>query len=255
MWGPVFPIVAGLAAGAVLGFVGAGGTVVGLPLLLLGGVLAEHAALGTNAAGVAAVAGLLAGWNWYRRRAQWREGCIFAAPGLGGIVLGTRMGLAFPGRHLIAILGVLLFFVAAWMFWLGTRDKPLHAGAPAQDLHALARRALRLVPLGFAVGWVAGFFAIGGGFLIVPALMLGGDLPLALAAPTALIPIALFAALVGGEYALAGQMHVLWVGIMAGAGLAAGAAGIAFAGRTPRHWLQRAFAVLLVAIGAYFVMR
>lgn len=255
MWNLVFPVVAGLAAGAVLGFVGAGGTVVGLPVLLVGGAVSGHAALGTNAAGVACAAALLAAWNLRRGQAQWREGAAFAAPGLAGIFLGARMGLGFPSRHLIFILGFLLFLVAGWMVWLSTRGEPLHAGPPAPHARAFARRTLRLAPLGFMVGWIAGFFAIGGGFLAVPALMLGGELPLAFAAPTALIPIALFAALVGGEYGAAGQIHPLWSAVMAVAGLAAGLAGIRFAAHTPRHWLQRAFALLLVGIGVYFILR
>lgn len=255
MLGILMAIVAGLAAGAVLGFIGAGGTVIGLPILLLGGGLKEHVVLGTNAIGVAGAALLLALWYIHRGQSQWREGLVFAIPGLAGIFLGARMGLAFPGRHLIFILGFVLFAVAIWMAWLSMQKKPLHTEPSTPDLRALAHLSTRLIPLGLIVGWISGFFAIGGGFMIVPALMLGGEMPLSRAASTTLVPVTLFAAFVGTQYATAGQADLPRAGIMVIAGIVAGAIGIRSASRVPRNWLQRFFAVLLVAIGVYFIIR
>lgn len=250
----VWAALSGLAAGWILGFLGAGGTVIALPLLLHFTNAAPHVALGTNALGVGVIASALAGWRSWRRELALFEAVLFAVPGLGGIYAGTWVGLQFPGQRLIFFLGFLVFAIAGWIFYLSTRDSD--SGEPKEAVAGTwRRRIVRLAPLAFLVGFVSGFFAIGGGFMIVPGLMIAGDLSLSVAAATGLLPIAAFAGLVGLRYLLAGAVSLPWTGVMAVAGLAGGAVGIWLNQRLPRRALQRAFAVLLVAIGAYMVMR
>jgi uncharacterized membrane protein YfcA len=255
----IAPLVAGLFAGFVLGFLGAGGTVIGLPiLLLLSSTLRGHRAFGTNALGVAFIAAALFGWRLRTRRVRVREGLAFAVPGLLGIAVGVRLGLGFPGHRLVSLLGFVLFAVAAWMLYLSTRvpQGPGVGSADSPSAHSLTvHRAVALGVTAVAVGATAGFFAIGGGFMIVPALMIAGGLELAEAASTALLPIAVFAALVGIEYVAAGTAVVPASGIMLASGLSGGAAGIWLADRLPRPMLQRAFAAALVAIGVYLLLR
>jgi len=249
-------IAAGIAAGFVLGLLGAGGTIVGLPFLLYLVALSPHRVLGTNALGVAFAALALLAVRIWRRRLPLAPGLTFALPGLVGIYLGGRLGLTFPGRQLVFLLGFLVFVVAAWMFYLSTRS----AAAPSQESFPLfapltRQRVLLLAPTALVVGAVAGFFAIGGGFLIVPALMLVGGLELAEAAAAALVPIAAFALLVGAEYASSGQVAFGLAVIMALAGLIGGLFGIGLGARLPKKRLQQVFALLLVAIGIYMLAR
>lgn len=248
-------VLAGLVAGSALGFVGAGGPMIGLPIILIGTQLSEHEALGTNATAIAVLGSLLAAWSIYRGHSHWREALVFSFPGLVGAYFGIRLGLAVAGRKLIFILGLVIFAAAAWMVWLSRRKEPLFDAPPSGDFASLRRRAYILVPAGLLVGWISGFFAIGGGFMIVIALMLGGRLPVRLASQTALIPIALFTGLEGGEYAVAGHVHIRAAGLMLITGLLAGALGLRLAKKAPRRFLQGVLAGLFVLIGVYFLIR
>jgi uncharacterized protein len=262
-------IVAGVVVGFVLGFLGAGGTVIGLPFLLLFSGLQGHVVLGTNAAGVALVAVCLLAWRLYRRELLIREGIVFTIPGLVGIFAGVQLGLLFPGQRLIFLLGFVLFLIAGWMYYMSTRPATLTlqtAEGPSVEettegeiLNRAARQDRRqlllLIPTAFVVGAVAGFFAIGGGFMIVPGLILAGGLALNDAAATALLPIAAFASLVGFEYWTAGDVNPLVAGAMIVPGILGGISGIWMAQRLPKRTMQRLFALLLVLIGVYMVIR
>ncbi len=247
---------AGIAAGLVLGFLGAGGTVIAIPILLAGTQIDAHRVLGTNALGVALAACVLFIWRYREVRTGLRETVVFLVPGVAGIYAGASLGLIYPSRQLIFLLGILLFFVAAWIFYLSlgvaTARSPTDAGREQTPLQIRARK---LVPVAFVVGMIAGFFGIGGGFLIVPALVFAGAMPLEVATVMALLPISAFALTVGVRYLAAGAVVLPWSGVMAVCGLAGGAGGRWLNRRLPRVALQRAFALLLVAIGAYFVMR
>lgn len=247
----VWFLVAGPVAGSALGFVGAGGPMIGLPIILIGTSLSEHGAPGTNATSISVLAAILAIWAIARETSDWKEGLIFAVPGLIGVYFGTQLGLVFPGRKLIFILGLVIFAAAAWMFWLSNRKEPLFTGPPSPEPHHFRRRAYSLVPMGVIVGWISGFFAVGGGFMIVIALMLGGRLPVRLASQAALIPIVPFTGLEGGRYAMAGHVQPLASGCMLATGILTGVFGIALADRAPRRLLQRVLAGLFVLIGIY----
>jgi uncharacterized membrane protein YfcA len=252
----IWSILAGILAGFVLGFIGAGGTVVALPVLLYLAAVRPHLTLGTNALGVSLIASALLGWRLKTSEVAVRDGIAFALPGLAGIFLGARLGLIYPGAKLIYLLGILLFIVAAWIFYLSTRNPsaatpgPSHASALEGGL-----RLARVAAAAVLVGGVAGFFAIGGGFMIVPALMLAGGLDLGLSARTALLPIAAFSGLVGVEYLAAGSVKVSWsLGMFAG-GIVGGAVGIWLTEHLPLKIIQRAFAAFLLLIGAYIILR
>jgi uncharacterized protein len=261
-------IAAGAVVGFVLGFLGAGGTVIGLPFLLLFSGMGGHEVLGTNAAGVAFIALCLLAMRLYRRELLVREGIAFAIPGLVGIFLGVRLGLLFPGQRLIFLLGFVLFLIAVWMFYLSSRTlvgaSRTEMGSVMEDTNRRVlsdrarsrerRRLLILIPTAFVIGATAGFFAIGGGFMIVPGLILVGGLALNDAAATALLPIAAFASLVGFEYWSAGDVNALVVGLMLVPGIAGGMFGIWMAQRLSKRIMQRAFALLLVLIGVYMIV-
>lgn len=252
----IWAVVSGLAAGWILGFLGAGGTVIALPVLLHFTNALPHVALGTNALGVGVIAAALAAWRGWRRELVLVDAVAFAIPGLAGIDAGSWVGLQFPGQRLIFLLGFLVFGIAGWIFYLSTRrQEAVEVPGETEGPVDWRRRFVRLAPIALLIGFVSGFFAIGGGFMIVPGLMFAGELSLAAATATGLLPIAAFAGLVGIRYLLAGAVALPWTGAMAAGGLVGGAFGIWLNRRLPRRALQRAFAVLLVAIGAYMVLR
>jgi uncharacterized membrane protein YfcA len=247
---------AGGVAGFVLGFLGAGGTVVGLPFLLLSADASAHRAMGTNALGVALIAGALCLWRVRRGEVRLPAGLWFTIPGLAGILVGVRLGLAVAGQRLVFLLGFVLFAVAGWMAYLSTRALSPSNGREAEPVGPLAAgRATALAATAVLVGATAGFFAIGGGFMIVPGLMLAGGLDLGAAAATALLPIAAFALLVGLAYLRAGAVDVPAAALMLGVGMLGGVTGVWLAQRLSRRVMQRVFAAALVAIGAYLTLR
>jgi uncharacterized membrane protein YfcA len=246
----------GLAAGFILGFLGAGGTVVALPILLYLGRLRPHLTLGTNALGVSVIAAALLIWRTRAREVRLLDGIVFAAPGLVGIYLGSQIGMVYPGKKLIFLLGILMFFIAAWMFYLSTQtnDSSNQPIDQARELLSARKRLSIMVVVAVAIGLVAGFFGIGGGFMIVPALIIVGGLDLNGAAATALLPIASFAALVGVGYFAAGDANIEMAVIMLLAGVLGGAGGIWLSKRLPKRAMQIAFAVFLTALGLYIIL-
>lgn len=248
-------ILAGIVAGSALGFVGAGGPIIGLPIILLGTSLSEHDALGTNAVAVSALALTLALRNVICKIAYWREGLAFSIPGIIGVYFGTRLGLVFPGHQLIFILGIIIFGAAAWMFWLSLQNNPVGGELPSFNARDFRHRIYKLAPLGLIIGWLAGFFAFAGGFMIVIAFMIGARFPVRLASQTSLIPIALFTALEGHQYALAGHVHPIDAGVMFTAGLITGVIGLVLSEKAPRHLLLRVLAFLFVLSGIFFMIR
>lgn len=247
-------LLAGSLGGLVLGYLGAGGTVVGLPILLYLAQLRPHQALGTNAVGVSLIALSLLAWRLKRGQVLLREGLIFAVPGLLGNYLGVRLGLVYPGQKLVYLLGILLFGVAAWLFYLSTRPEaaPRKTSLPRAPS---ARLLLRLTPTALTVGVAAGFFAIGGGFMIVPAIALAADVDLLDAAAAALVPIAAFSGWTGVQYWAAGDVHAGLVLAMLVAGLIGGGAGIALSKRLSKRLSQRVFGAFLACLGLYMVMK
>lgn len=244
-------LLAGLAAGSVLGFLGAGGAVVGLPILFLSSSLGTHAALGTNALDVALIAGVLFAWRWRSGEARLAPTVALTLPGLAGVWVGTRVGLVEPGHRLVFLLGFVLLAVAGWMLYLSMRpgDQAARGAGPTW------RAGLALAVLGMLVGGVSGFFAVGGGFMIVPALMVVGGLELGEATASALLPIAAFTALVGVQYLRAGYIDYTDSAYMLAGGAVGGVVGVTLARHLPKRVVQRCFAAALSVIGVYFFLR
>ena len=113
-------ILGGGFAGLALGMLGAGGTVIGLPMFLYLGGPQGHAAFGTNAFGVTVVAFLLLLWRVRGGEINGRLGMAFAVPGLVGIGIGARLGLFYPATKLIFLLSFLILLVACWIGYLGS---------------------------------------------------------------------------------------------------------------------------------------
>ncbi len=243
---------AGLAAGLVLGFLGAGGAIVGIPILLFSASLGPHTVLGTNALGVAVIAGGLFLWRWKSGEAPLVAALTFAVPGLAGIWLGAGLGLLEPGQRLVFLLGFVLLAVAGWMLYLSFRSD---AVSPPMQSRASRRAHVTLALLAVLVGAVSGFFAVGGGFMIVPALMIAGGLELGEAAAAALLPIATFTALVGIRYMGAGYVDYSASALMLAGGAAGGIGGVLLVRRLPKRVIQQCFAAALAAMAVYFFVR
>lgn len=254
-------ILGGVLAGLALGMLGAGGTIIGLPMFLYLGGPQGHAAFGTNALGVAVIATLLLLWRVFRREINLAHGIAFAIPGLFGIAIGARLGLVYPAVKLIFLLSFLILVVACWIGYLSMRPVSTEKAKPANQsqhqpglMSSIERRQLvRIVPTAFVVGVISGFFAIGGGFLIVPGLAIAAAIDLRMSARASLVPIAAFAGLDAIEYIHVGDVQFAMSNIMIAAGLVGGIAGLVLADRLPLQIIQRVFAVFLGIVAIYMI--
>lgn len=229
----------GAACGFVLGLTGAGGALFALPLLVYAlKVPAKDAALiALLAAGAMAAFGAVLSVR--SRNLAWRPGLLFSAAAIPLAPVGIAAHHHVPEPLLLASFGVLLLGIALYMFKART---PETIGA---DPHSA-----KLMLLGAGTGWLSGFFGVGGGFLIVPALVAFAAVPLRQAATTSLMIIALISgAAIGID--LASGHHVAWNIALpfVGGGLAGTAIGRWQSLRMNTGSLQRAFATLLGMTG------
>lgn len=245
-------VLGGILAGLALGMLGAGGTVIGLPMLLYLGSLHGHVAFGTNALGVTIITFLLLLWRVSQKQISLGLGVVFTIPGLVGIAIGARLGLIFPAAKLIFLLSFLILIVGGWIGYLSVRqDHP----APPRYGSIERRQIIRLAPVALIVGVISGFFAIGGGFLIVPGFAIAAMINLRASARSSLLPIAAFAGLDAIEYISAGDVSYSMSGIMVLAGIVGGAAGILLSDRLPLRTIQRVFAIFLVLVAIYMILQ
>ena len=244
-------VASGVLIGLVLGLVGGGGSILAVPLLVhVVGVASAHQAIGTGAVAVAlnALASLIV--HARGGTVKWRCGLVFAGAGVAGALIGAGMGKAMDGERLLALFGLLMIGVGASMF-----RKRRSAPAPDVRLSRETAGALlpRLVPIGFGVGLLAGFFGIGGGFLIVPGLMLATAMPMGNAVGTSLVAVSALGLSTAGSYAVSGLVDWRLAGLLL-AGGAIGAwlgarAGRLLAGR--KRVLEHGFAAAVIGVGGY----
>jgi uncharacterized membrane protein YfcA len=239
----------GLAIGASMGLLGAGGTVVTVPLLLALGV-APKPAIATSLGVVALVAAAAALAHARAGQVDWRAAALFGpATALGGFAAGRAAG-RIDGEILLLGFAALLIGPALMML----RPMPLRA-APRRGAPGRGARRVRLAATGGAIGALAGLVGAGGGFLFVPALALLGGLSMRRAVGTSLVVIALnaLAALAGhlGHVALELRLAVP----LCGAALAGTAVAMRLGGRAPEAGLRRAFGGVLLLIAAWMLVR
>jgi uncharacterized membrane protein YfcA len=248
-------LLSGSLVGLVLGVVGGGGSILAVPLLLyVVGMPSAHAALGTSAVAVAlsAFANLIGAMA--RKMVKWPCALAFTAAGIVGSAAGAQLALAIPGARIIPLFGGLMLVVGTLMLL----RKNAEGDANVRLSISTARNMLpAILGLGLAAGALAGFFGIGGGFLIVPALMLATGMPITYAIATSLVSITAFGATTAATYAWAGEVdwHTLAWFV---AGAAIGSAAGQFVGHKVSHhrsMLQTIFASVVMAVGVYVVVK
>ncbi|MBC2667825.1 sulfite exporter TauE/SafE family protein [Novosphingobium piscinae] len=244
-------LASGALIGLVLGLVGGGGSILAVPLLVYGvGVGSPHAAIGTAA--VAVTLNALASLVGHARagRVKWRCAGVFALSGTLGAALGAELGKAVDGTRLLALFGLLMIGVGLSL--LHPRRK---ADAPDVRLTRDSAATLlpRLLPLGLLVGLAAGFFGIGGGFLIVPGLILATAMPLSNAIGTSLVVVSALGLTTAASYAASGLVNWPVTSLMVVGGLFGTGAGIALGQVLSRRkaLLERGFAAVVIAVGLY----
>src|SRR5215813_13953111 len=159
-------LASGMLVGFSLGLVGGGGSILAVPLMVyIVGVPEPHVAIGTSAIAVAANAAINLSNHARGGTVVWSCALMFAAAGIVGAFCGSLLGKMLDGQKLLALFALVMLVIALLM--LKTRAR---VGVP--DVKMSMDNLPAIVGLGLATGSLSGFFGIGGGFLIVPALML-----------------------------------------------------------------------------------
>lgn len=237
----------GVALGLSLGLFGGGGGILAIPLLVLAGVPADEAA--TTAlvvVGIGAIGGLIP--HARAGRVDWRDGITFGALGIAGAVAGSLVALRTDDRLQLLLFAGLLVIAGLLMLRkaLQSDDEPT-----AEKTRDRAPWPLVIVTA-LAVGFLTGFFGVGGGFLIVPALTLVLGMGIHRATATALLVIVInstAAFIPRATQALDIQaVLIVTAGVLIASALAA---------RWSNHWSRRSlgigFSILVLAMSALTV--
>ncbi|ABD05169.1 Protein of unknown function DUF81 [Rhodopseudomonas palustris HaA2] len=248
-------VASGGLVGFILALIGGGGSVLAVPLLVyVVGVRSPHVAIGTSAIAVAisALANMLS--HWAAGHVRWACALVFSAAGIGGAFAGSSVAKQIDGQQLLVLFGVLMIVIGVLM----SRGRA-GGGDPTIRLTMATAKAMlpKLIGTGFGVGVLAGFFGIGGGFLIVPGLILATGMPLTYAIGSSLVAVFAFGASTAASYALSGLIDWRLAGFFIGGGLAGGLIGIG-AGKligTHDKALRAVFSAVVVIVGLYVCAR
>jgi uncharacterized membrane protein YfcA len=238
-----------IAIGVSLGLFGSGGSILTVPVLLYLFGQDEKVAIAGSLAIVGAIAAAGAVRYVRQRLVDWRNVAVFGLPGMSGTYLGAWIAAFVPGAVQLVLFAVVMLAAAVFML------RP-----PRLDAEPAARRASwKIVLDGLAVGVLTGLVGVGGGFLIVPALVLLGGLTIHRAVATSLVIIAMqsFSGLVKHIDVLGSQgLRLEWdvIALVALLGIAGSLASSALAGRLNTARLTRYFGVFLIVMGALILV-
>jgi len=243
----------GLGAGALVGFtlglVGGGGSILATPLLVyLAGVANPHVAIGTSAVVVGANAFVNLLNHARAGNVKWRCAAVFSLAGVAGAAAGAAFGKSIDGGRLLALFALLMLAVGVTML----RGRAA-AGEPSVRLNR--SNFPKLASAGAGAGALSGFFGIGGGFLIAPALVAATGMPLVFAIGSSLVAVTAFGLTTAISYAAAGLVDWRLAGLFIGGGVIGGLPGAWAARRlaSSRGALNRLLAIIIIAVALYML--
>ena len=247
----VLGLASGMLVGFSLGLVGGGGSILAVPLMVyVVGVADAHVAIGTSAVAVAANAAANLSNHARGGSVRWSCALTFAAAGIAGAFAGSLVGKMLDGQKLLALFALLMLAIAGLM--LKTRSRIGLADARMSWANTPA-----VLGLGLATGTLAGFFGIGGGFLIVPALMLATGMSIMNAISSSLVAVTAFGLTTAASYAWSDLISWKLAGLFVAGGIAGGLIGTRAARQLAdrRGALNIVFAVVIIAVALYMLAR
>ena len=244
----------GVAIGVAVGMLGGGGSVLAVPVLVY--ILGEDVESATTISLVVVTAAAIAGGFGHalEGRICWRHAAAFTVAALPGIVAGTALGNVVSGAMLVSAFAVVMLAAAAATWRSASAKRPVEDDAqPGHTCPAL--RLGRDLGAGLLVGFLAGFFGVGGGFVIVPTLAVALSFSMRSAIGTSLAIITTTSVLGVVVHLAAGRSLDTDLTLALGAACVVGAlAGARLASRVPQRTLGRAFAGLVVVVAAYLLV-
>ena len=262
-------ILFGSVVGFALGLTGGGGGVFAVPLLVYGMSVAPREAIGVSLASVGGTALFGATPRLIRGEVELRTGVLFAVAGMIGAPIGNYFSGMIPESVLLLLFGMLMF-VVAWRMWIKTRrvtegksdssmedcDRATCQRDEDGKLRLTSRCALLLTLVGLATGILSGMFGVGGGFVIVPALVLFSGMKIHQAVATSLLVIFLISVSGVTSFVAAGN-EFSWE--TASLFLIGGFAGMWIGGLVSKRLngptLQKVFAIGVVLVAIFVISK
>lgn len=246
-------LLAGVVIGILLGLLGGGGSILAVPVLLfaLGLDLDQAIPISLIVVGVASAVGVVP--KIRAHLVQWRLAAVFVAAGIPATFLGSAVGQLLPPT--VVMIGFAAVMILAGTRMLADRSETGTACEVGDSGINWRRCAPRSIPAGFAVGVLTGLFGVGGGFLIIPALVLMLGIEMQVAVGTSLLIIvansaaSLFSHLDGGV-SIDLPLTIAFTGAAIVASLIAGR----FGNRIDTDKLQGWFAYLVFTVAAYVLV-
>jgi len=254
---PWVAVLLGGLAGAVMGALGGGGAILTIPILIYILGMPPRDATTASLVIVGMSAAVAAVGHVRRRTARVLDALLLAGVGTVGTYAGSLAAAAVPGAVLVVLLAALLAVVGALMLTGGTEAPEVQApAAPARTSTAASagRRVGPVVAVGLGVGLLTGFFGVGGGFAVVPALRLVLGYPIRTAVGTSLLVIAINSATALASRVAHG-VSLDWplVALFTAGAVAGGLLGGRVARQVRPQVLSKGFAALLFGVAAYML--
>lgn len=242
----ILAILLSVLVGVSLGLLGGGGSILMVPILVIVADMDPKVAIATSLLVVGSTAAVGAVQHWRAGRVDVRTGLVFGGAGMVGAYAGGRVAEFIPGDWLLVAFGVMMAVTAVAM--LRDRRPPTPAAADGSESSTSSHRHTgRIIIDGIVVGLVTGLVGAGGGFLVVPALVLLGGLTMPVAVGTSLLVIAMKST--AGLAGYLASVDLDWPVALAVTAAAIGGSfvGTRLVGRTNPAKLRRGFGWFVVA--------
>lgn len=267
----ILTIIFGIVVGLALGLTGGGGSILAVPLLIYGLGLGTKAAISTSLAAVALTAVVGATDAWRAGLVELRVALVFAVTGMLAAPVGVLLGDSISDAVILISFSLLMLAVGTRMF-VRARSTPSESGVVRAGLshseeldtdgpvcrysddgvlrlNAPCSAVLSVV--GLVVGFLSGLFGVGGGFLIVPALLLVTQMSIHRAVATSLLVITLISTTgIGASILSDRELPWLTTTLFVIGGIGGMLLGRRFAARLAGPVLQQGFAVTIVLMGS-----
>lgn len=262
----------GAIVGLSLGLTGGGGAIFAVPMLVYGLGMGTREAVGISLAsvGVTSFVGFLG--RWRTGQVEIRTGLLFAIAGMVGAPVGSWLAGLIPETLLLTLFAFLMLFVAYRMWSKAVTESRVATAScpvvnPDEDgpscrrdengnLLLTSRCARLLLLVGLLTGVLSGLFGVGGGFVIVPALVLFSGMAIHHAIGSSLLVITLVSISGVASHLYAGRVIPLEITTWFVAGGVGGMiVGTQISRRLSGPTLQKGFAVAILAVAAFVLYR
>jgi uncharacterized membrane protein YfcA len=253
----------GSIVGLSLGLTGGGGAIFAVPLLVYGLAVAPQNAVGISLAAVGTTALIGALQRLQAHEVDLKTGLLFALAGILGAPLGAWLNARLPGALLLVLFALLMLVVAVRMWRRASlaaeQTTPLSRACAREEhgqLILTSHCVWMLITVGLLTGILSGLFGVGGGFIIVPALVLVSGMAMHRAVATSLVVITLVSASGVLSYLIAGRpLEWMLTGLFVVGGIIGMTLGTQWSRRLSGPVLQQGFAVALVVVAAFVITR